>query len=115
MESLSIKNFGPVVDVNLSPIKRFNIFVGESGSGKSTIMKVLAMMRWIYKMCCVRTYFKNSGIQTPFRFRADTILGENGLKPFLRNDSEIKYNNGAFEIIIKNGRLVFPKKKCQGK
>ncbi len=110
MESLSIKKFGPVVDVTLSPIKRYNVFIGESGSGKSTIMKVLAMMRWIYKMCCVRTYFKNSGIQTPFRFRTDTILGENGLKPFLRNESEIVYRNGEFEIIIKNGRLIFPNK-----
>lgn len=110
MESLAIRNFGPVMDITLSPIKRFNIFIGESGSGKSTIMKVLAMMRWIYKMCCVRTYLKKSGIQTPFRFRADAILNDNGLKPFLRSDSEINYCNGNFEIIIKNGRLLFPRK-----
>ncbi len=110
MESLYIKNFGPVVDVNLSPIKRFNISIDESRSRKSTIMKVLAMMRWIYKMCCVRTYFKNSGIQTPFRFRTDTILGENGLKPLLRNESEIIYRTGDFEIIIKNRKLIFPNK-----
>ena len=110
MESLVIRNFGPISNVNFEQIKRFNIFIGESGSGKSTIMKVMAMMRWIYKMCCVRTYFKNSGIQTPFRFRADTILSDNGLKPFMRPDSEINYHNGNFEIIIKNGKLLFPRK-----
>lgn len=110
MESLVIRNFGSISNVNFEQIKRFNIFIGESGSGKSTIMKVMAMMRWIYKMCCVRTYFKNSGIQTPFRFRADTILSDNGLKPFMRPDSEIYYRNGNFEIIIKNGKLLFPRK-----
>lgn len=110
MESLTIRNFGPIYNVELTQIKRFNIFIGESGSGKSTIMKVMAMMRWIYKMCCVRSYLKVSGIQTPFRFRADTILNDNGLKPFVRPDSEILYRNGNFEIGIKNGRLLIPRK-----
>lgn len=109
-ESLIIRNFGPIVDVELAKINRFNVFIGESGSGKSTIMKVLAMMRWIYKMCCVRTYFKTSGIQTPFRFRTDTILGDNGLKHFLRPNSEIIYCNGTFEIHLKKGRLIIPRK-----
>lgn len=109
-ESIIIKNFGPLSNVNLSAIRRFNVFIGESGSGKSTIMKALAMMRWIYKMCCVRTYFSNSGIQVPFRFRIDAILSDNGLKDFLRNDSEINYCVGSFNILLKNGKLVFPQK-----
>lgn len=107
-ESLVIRNFGPIVDVELAEINRFNVFIGESGSGKSVIMKTLAMMRWIYKMSCVRTYLKKSGIQTPFRFRIDSILGENGLKNFLRSDSEILYGNGEFEIQIRNRKIVLP-------
>ena len=107
-ENLVIRNFGPIVDVELAEINRFNVFIGESGSGKSVIMKTLAMMRWIYKMSCVRTYLKNSGVQTPFRFRIDSILGENGLKNFLRPDSEILYRNGGFEIQIKNRKIVLP-------
>ena len=59
-------------------------------------------------MSCVRTYLKNSGVQTPFRFRLDSILGENGLKNFLRPDSEILYRNGGFEIQIKNRKIVLP-------
>lgn len=108
-ESLIIRRFGPIEEMEISEIKRFNIFIGESGSGKSTIMKVLAMMRWIYKMCCVRTYFKISGIPTPFRFRSDSILSANGLKYFVRSDSELIYTNGSFQIIIKGHKLIFPK------
>ncbi|MDE6806346.1 MAG: ATP-binding protein [Muribaculaceae bacterium] len=110
MESLTIRNIGPIKFVDLQDIRRFNVFIGESGSGKSTIMKVLAMMRWIYKMACVRTYCKNSGIQTPFRFRADSILGDNGLRPFFDHDSEVVYKNGSYSIIYRGNKLIFPKK-----
>lgn len=109
-ESLIIRRFGPIEEIELPDIKRFNVFIGESGSGKSTIMKVLAMMRWIFKMSCVRTYFKNSGIPTPFRFRSESILSANGLKYFIRHDSELIYTNGSFQIILAADRLTFPQK-----
>lgn len=112
-ESLVIRRLGPIEEVVLSDIKRFNVFIGESGSGKSTIMKVLAMMRWIYKMCCVRSYFKNSGIPTPFRFRSDSILSDNGLKHFVRHDSEIVYTYGSFLICMKGNHLSFPQKMVE--
>ena len=110
-ESIEIRNFGPIKDVSLWNLKKVNVFIGESGSGKSTVMKVLAMMRWIYKMICVRSYLKVSGISnTPFRLRLDAILSKNGLKPFLRNDTVILYSNGDFDIQIRNGKILFPQK-----
>jgi predicted ATPase len=48
-ESLIIKNFGPVKEAEIPDVKPFTFLIGESGSGKSTILKVLAMMRHIYK------------------------------------------------------------------
>lgn len=110
-ESIEIRNFGPIKDVSIWNLKKVNVFIGESGSGKSTVMKVLAMMRWIYKMICVRSYLKVSGISnTPFRLRLDAILSKNGLKPFLHNDTVILYSNGDFDIQIWNGKILFPKK-----
>lgn len=109
-ESLIIRRFGPIENVELPQIMRFNIFIGESGSGKSTIMKVLAMMRWIFKMCCMRTYFRESGLPSPFRFRSESILSDNGLKYFVRPDSEIVYNNGSFQIVLKGSSLIIPSK-----
>lgn len=109
-ESLIIRRFGPIENVELPEIRRFNVFIGESGSGKSTIMKVLAMMRWIFKMCCMRTYFRESGLPSPFRFRSESILSDNGLKYFVRPDSEIVYNNGSFQIVLKGSSLIIPSK-----
>ena len=110
-ESIKIKNFGPIKDIEIWDLKKINVFIGESGSGKSTIMKVLAMMRWIYKMMCVRSYLKISGISnSPFRLNLGTILAKNGLKPFLHNNTCIHYSNGNFDIIINNGKIELPKK-----
>lgn len=109
-ESLEIRNFGPVREIRLPELGRINLFIGESGSGKSTVMKVLAMMRWVFKMVCVRTYFRNSGLRTPFILRTDSILKTNGLWPFLKPDSEIIYRNGEYEIRIQKGGLKFPSK-----
>lgn len=110
-ESIEIKNFGPIKDITIWDLKKISVFIGESGSGKSTIMKVLAMMRWIYKMMCVRSYLKISGINSsPFRLNLGNILAKNGLKPFLHYNTRIYYSNGNFDIIIKNGKIDLPKK-----
>ncbi|MDR2465842.1 MAG: ATP-binding protein [Prevotellaceae bacterium] len=39
-ESIIIRNFGPVKDMEIQNITPFTVFIGESGSGKSTIMKL---------------------------------------------------------------------------
>ncbi|MDE6443428.1 MAG: hypothetical protein K2K64_03250 [Muribaculaceae bacterium] len=106
MESLFISHFGPIEEINLTSLPKYTVFIGESGSGKSSVMKVLAMMRWLYKMNCVRTYLKISGMPVPFRLRLDTIMGYNGLKPYLKGNTEIEYRNGSFVIQIHNGKLV---------
>ena len=47
-ESLVIRNFGPIADVELHDIKPLTIIIGPSGVGKSTILKVLSLFRWLY-------------------------------------------------------------------
>ena len=45
-EFITIKNFGPLKNIEDLEIKQFTILIGESASGKSTLMKVVAMMRY---------------------------------------------------------------------
>ncbi|MCM1452575.1 MAG: AAA family ATPase [Clostridium sp.] len=110
-ESLYISKFGPIENVALEGIKGVNVFIGESGSGKSTVMKVLGMCRWLYKMQCIRSYLKLSGIKSsPFRHRGEHMMAVNGLSVFLRPESKIRYAYGDFECGISDGKLKISKK-----
>lgn len=106
-ESITIRNFGPINEVVIPELRPLNVFVGKSGSGKSTIMKVLAAFQWIYKMNCVRSYLKRSGLRkSPFRFRLEDMLKRGGLNSYLRQDTEIIYSNNGVEFVYRKGEKL---------
>lgn len=103
-ESLEIKDFGPIRHIYIESIRPMTILIGESGSGKSTVMKVLALSRWLYKMMSIRSYLKYSGVKrTPFRFRIDSLLKTVGLEGYTRDSSEFIYKNGDITIALVHG------------
>ena len=110
-EAIHIKNFGPVRDINIPDVKPLTVFIGESGSGKSTVMKVLALFRWFYKMCNIREYLHKSNISTsPFRFRIDTNLANCGFQKYVAKGTKIVYTitfdaKQQVSIIYQNGKL----------
>lgn len=105
-ESIHIVNFGPIKDVYIEDIKPFMVFIGESGSGKSTIVKLIALFRWIYKMMCIRTFLKKSGIKNSFKFHFDTYLRNNEQDRYVKSDTKITYTNGAVELIFTKKGLI---------
>lgn len=113
-EYITIKNFGPLVNIEELEIKQFTFFIGESASGKSTLMKVVAMMRYLYKMANIRSYLRHSKIsKTPFRMRLKTMIERQGMVKMFDKNSFIVYrveiNTGvSYEIRIENGKLNVP-------
>lgn len=113
-EYITIKNFGPLVNIDDLEIKQFTFFIGESASGKSTLMKVVAMMRYLYKMANIRSYLRHSKItKTPFRMRLNTMIERQGMVKMFDKNSLIVYrveiNTGvSHEIRIENGKLNVP-------
>ena len=106
-ESIRIKKFGPIEEVEIDDIRPLTIFIGESGSGKSAILKTLALFRWLYKMVNIRSYLKHAGIsKSPFRFNFESYISNNGFEDYLYEDTEIEYRDGKNTIRYANGKLT---------
>jgi AAA15 family ATPase/GTPase len=107
-ESIIIRNFGPIKEIEIEDIRPLTVFIGESGSGKSTIMKIIVLFRWIYKWLNIRSYLKYANItEIPFAFDFKDLLKENGLLDYLNKPNpEIIYTKGNTTIHY-NRKLSF--------
>lgn len=112
-ESIVIKNVGPLKNVLIEDIRPVTILIGESASGKSTIMKVIVLMRYIYKMLNIRYYLKNAGIaKSPFKL-SFANLPKDDIAQYLKPSNKeafIKYtvtfNEGAtYSIVYAKGKI----------
>lgn len=109
-ESIIIKNFGPLKNVEIDEIRLYTFFIGASGSGKSTLLKVMAFMRWIYKMMCIRSYLYYSGVKSsPFSINFKNYLKSMDMQKFLHGDTYIEYHCGDF-VFIYNNKIRMPQK-----
>lgn len=110
-EYITIKEFGPLKNIENLEIKQFTVLIGESASGKSTLLKIVAMMRYLYKMTNIRSYLYRSKItKSPFRIRLDTMMKRQGMIKMFTKDSLIVYHvqmddGVSYEVRIENGNL----------
>jgi hypothetical protein len=110
-EFITIKKFGPLVNIERLEIKQFTMLIGESASGKSTLMKVVAMMRYLYKMTNIRSYLYRSKItKSPFRIRLDSMMKRQGMTKMFSKESIIVYSvlmddGKQYDLRIENGGL----------
>lgn len=108
-ESIIIRNFGPIKNIEIKDISPFTVFIGESGSGKSTIIKMIVLFRWIYKMLNIRSYLKYANIsQSPFSFDFGQYLKNNGFSDYLKSDTDIIYQKGDTKIYYRNKLTTSP-------
>lgn len=91
-ENVIIEDFGPISKVRIDDIKPFTVLIGKSATGKSTIMKVIALCRYIYKLANIRSYYHLSNItRSPFRIDFRALMRENGLDGMLKTSTRIIY------------------------
>ena len=110
-EYITITKFCPLTNIDNLEIKPFTFLIGESASGKSTLMKVIAMMRYLYKMVNIRSYLYRSNItKSPFRIRLSSMLKRQGMTKMFTKESIIVYrvqmeDGREYEVRIENGSL----------
>ncbi|MDR2862795.1 MAG: ATP-binding protein [Puniceicoccales bacterium] len=108
-ESIHIKNFGPIRDIEIDDIKPFTVLIGESAGGKSTVMKVLVLFRWLSKWYNLSEYLRRLGMPEPKLPDVDDLLPDTGLNVFLKPESEIIYKNDAWTLHWTQGKKLDPK------
>jgi energy-coupling factor transporter ATP-binding protein EcfA2 len=109
-EAITIKNFGPLVDIRIDEVKPFTLLIGESASGKSTLIKVITLFRYWAKMLNIRSYLKHANIgKSPFKLSFQKCLATNGLDDMVGPDTEVIYSFGPtgveYRIVFQNRKL----------
>lgn len=91
-EYITIRNIGPLKGIEKLEILPFTVLIGESAIGKSTLMKVLILMRYLYKRANIRSFLKHSKItNSPFRIRFESLISSSHLVSLIQSDSYILY------------------------
>lgn len=108
-ETIHIKNVGPLHDTGNIEIRPLTVIIGDSASGKSTIMKIVILMRYIYKRINIRSYIKNAKVDDKvFYIRFKDLLRDD-IRSIVNNNSYINYtfsiNNHKYELRYEDGKL----------
>lgn len=111
-EFIRVKNVGALRNVERFELKPLTVLIGSSASGKRTLMKIIALMRYIYKRVNIKAYLKNSNIDGAIFYIRFQDLLKDGMKNLIDKDSEIEYtvvvNNREYVLLYKNGKLDTP-------
>lgn len=111
-EFIRVKNVGALRNVERFELKPLTVLIGSSASGKSTLMKIIALMRYVYKRVNIKAYLKNSNIDGAIFYIRFQDLLKDGMKNLIDKDSEIEYtvvvNNREYVLLYKNGKLDTP-------
>lgn len=106
--SLKIKNFGPIKEGyqendGFIPFNQLCVFCGTQGTGKSTVVKLYSTFVWLEK-ALIRGDFSPSYIEQYNRF-ANRFLDYQGIKEYLKDNTELHYKGQSVEFIYKNKKF----------
>jgi len=106
MESLKIKNFGPIGEGNPEndgwiDIGKVTVFIGNQGSGKSTVAKLISTFSWMEK-ALVRGDFTQRELERKNKLKSK-FLSYHRIDEYLSDNTLIEYKGDAYYIRYENG------------
>lgn len=112
-ETIQVKNVGALKDTGIIDIRPLTILIGNSASGKSTLMKLIVLMRYIYKRVTILSYIRNSNVtKKVFYIRPNDFLRDD-MKSLVKKDSYLRYtievNEHVYAIVYADGKWHLPK------
>ena len=92
MATITIKNVGPIKNVENLELNKVNVFMGPQCSGKSTIAKIISYCTWVEKRHMLDGFFREN-----FYERLKTFHNFDDTY-FVNKDAYIKYEGDYFSI-----------------
>lgn len=96
MVTITIKNIGPIKEVQNLELNKVNIFMGPQSSGKSTIAKIISFCTWVEKdVATSQSLGEFNEKKTYFKDRLESF---HNIKGYFRANSYIYYKSEVVEI-----------------
>lgn len=110
MQTIEIRNIGPLVDTGIISVSQVMLLIGEQSTGKSTFMKILCFCCWLEKQVMVSGDSIVSKYTHYYRFWNELKKFHHFNDDFLSDGSYIKYDGSAIQIEMqgrkRNAKIV---------
>lgn len=109
-ETLIIKNFGPIKDVELE-LKKVNILIGDQGTGKSTVAKLLSAIKEVLDYS--ETKLSINGVDASkeqimhfFKEKFKKNLEDYGITNYLKEDTYIEFKGSTNDFTYSDRNIL---------
>lgn len=100
MPTITIKNIGPIEEVEEISLNKINVFMGPQSSGKSTIAKIISFCTWVEKdVATNQSLSEYQENKTHFRERLESF---HKIKGYFNSNSYIHYQSEVVNIVWKD-------------
>ena len=110
MQTIEIRNIGPLVETGIVPVSQVMLLIGEQSTGKSTFMKILCFCCWLEKQVMIGGDSIVSKYTHYYRFWNELKKFHHFNDEFLSDSSYIKYDGSAIQIEMpgkkRNAKIV---------
>lgn len=110
MQTIEIRNIGPLAETGVVPVSQVMLLIGEQSTGKSTFMKILCFCCWLEKRVMIGGDSILSRYTHYYRFWNELKKFHHFNDDFLSDSSYIKYDGSAIQIEMRgkkrNAKIV---------
>lgn len=110
MQTIEIRNIGPLKETGVVPVSQVMLLIGEQSTGKSTFMKILCFCCWLEKQVMIGGDSILSRYTHYYRFWNELKKFHHFNDDFLSDSSYIKYDGSAIQIEMRgkkrNAKIV---------